>query len=122
LELNGSHQLLVDADDVIILGGSLHSIKENTEALVVVSKENGLEVNADKTKYMAMSRDQNAGGSHNIKIGNNSFERVEEFKYLGRNLTNQNSILEEIRSRLKSGMLAIFRCRIFYLPICYPEI
>ena len=44
-----------------ILGGSIHTIKENAEALVVASKEIGLEVNADKTKYKVMSRDQNAG-------------------------------------------------------------
>jgi hypothetical protein len=58
LILNCTHQLLVDADDVNILGGSLHAIK-NTEALVVISKEIGLEVNVEKTKYMVMSRDQN---------------------------------------------------------------
>jgi len=52
---------------------------------------------------MVMSRDQYAGRSHNIKTDNRSFERVEEFKYLGTNLTNQNSIQEEIKSRLKSG-------------------
>jgi len=52
---------------------------------------------------MIVSRDQNAGRSHNIKIGNSSFERVDEFKYLGTALTNQNSIQEEIMSRLKSG-------------------
>ena len=50
-----------------------------------------------------MSRDQNAGQSYNTKIGNNSFERVEEFKYLGTTLTDQNSIQEEIQSRYKSG-------------------
>jgi len=50
-----------------------------------------------------MSRDQNAGRSHNIEIDNNSFERVDEFRYLGTNLTNKNSIQEEIKSRLKSG-------------------
>jgi hypothetical protein len=72
------------------------------EALIVDSKEIGLEVNADKTKYMVMSRDQNAGKSHSMKIDNSSFERVEEFKYLGTNLTNQNSIQEETKSRLKS--------------------
>jgi hypothetical protein len=44
----------------------------------------GLEVNADTTKYMVMSRDQNAGRSHSVKIDNSSFERVEEFKYLGK--------------------------------------
>jgi len=56
-------------------------------------------VNTDKTKYMVMSRDQNAGGSHNMKIDNSFFERVEEFKYLVTNLTNQNSTEEQIKSR-----------------------
>jgi len=50
---------------------------------------------------MVISRDQNAGQSHSMKIDNSSFERVEEFKYLGTILTNQNSIQEEIKSRLK---------------------
>jgi hypothetical protein len=61
LKLNGTHQLLVYADDVNMLGGCVHTIKENTEAWVVASKEKGLEVNADKAKYTVMSRDQNAG-------------------------------------------------------------
>jgi hypothetical protein len=69
----------------------------------MASKETGLEVNADKTKYMVKSRDQIAGRSHNIKIDNSSFERMEEFKYFGTTLTHQNSIQEEIKSRLKSG-------------------
>ena len=56
-----THQLLVYADDVNILGGSVHTVQENAEALVVASKEIGLEVNAHKTKYMVMSRDQNTG-------------------------------------------------------------
>ena len=103
LKLNGTHQLLVYADDVNILGGSVHTVKENTEALIVASKENGLEVNADKSKYVVMSRDQNAGQSQSVKIDNNSFEKVEEFRYLGTTLTYQNSIQEEIKGRLKSG-------------------
>ena len=45
------------------MGGSTHTIKKNAEALVVVSKEPELEVNADKSKYMVMSRDQDAGRS-----------------------------------------------------------
>jgi hypothetical protein len=93
-----THQLLVYADDVNILGGSIHGIKKNAEDLVIPSKGIGLEVNAEKIKYMVMSRDQNAGPNHNIKIG-----RVEESKYLGTTLTNRNSIDEEIKSRLKSG-------------------
>ena len=50
-----------------------------------------------------MSRDQNAGRNHSVRIDHGTFERVGEFKYLGTNLTNQNSIPEEIKSRLKSG-------------------
>jgi len=61
LKLNGTHQLLAYADDVNILGGSTHTLKENAEALVAATRETGLEVSADKTKYMVMSRDQNAG-------------------------------------------------------------
>ena len=56
--------------------------------LVVDSKEVRLEVNADVTKYVVMSGDQNAGLSQNIKIDNDYFERVEDFRYLGTNLTN----------------------------------
>jgi hypothetical protein len=96
LKLNGTHQLLAYTDDVNILGGSVHTVKENAEALVVTTKEIGLEVNADKTKYMIMSRDQNARRSHIMKIDNSSIERVEEFKHLGSTLTNKNSIQEEI--------------------------
>ena len=50
------------------------------EALVAATKETGLEVNAHKTKYMTVSRDQNAGRIHSVKIDNSSIERVEEFK------------------------------------------
>jgi hypothetical protein len=87
---------LVYADDVNILGKSARTVKENA-ALIVASKKTELEVNADKTKNMVMSRDQNAGRNHNMKINNISFERVEEFKYLG---TNQFSVQEEIKSKL----------------------
>jgi len=46
---------------VNLLGGSIHTLKENAEALVAVTREIGLEISADKTKYMVMYRDQNAG-------------------------------------------------------------
>jgi len=52
---------------------------------------------------MVMSRDQNAGQSHNIKIDYSFFERVKQFEYLGTNLTEQNFIQEAIKNRLKSG-------------------
>ena len=86
------HQLLVYDNDINILCGSIHTTKKNIEALVVAGTEVGILTNAEKTKCMVMSRDQNAGQSHNIKIGNKSFERVEQFRYLGRTLTYQNSI------------------------------
>jgi len=106
LKLNGTHQLLVYANDVNIMGRSTHTIKKNAEALVVASKETVLEVNAGKTKYMVISRDQNAGQIQSVKTDNSSFERVEEFRYLGTTLPIQNSIQEDIKSRLKSGMLS----------------
>jgi hypothetical protein len=56
-----------------------------------------------KTKYIVMSRDQDAGCSHSIKTDNSSFERVEEFKNLLTPLTNRNSTQEDIKSSLNSG-------------------
>jgi ketol-acid reductoisomerase len=55
LKLNDTHQLLVYADGVNILGGSIHTRRKNTEVLLIASKEIGLEVNAEETRYMVMS-------------------------------------------------------------------
>jgi hypothetical protein len=125
LQLNGTHQLQVYADDVNILGGSEHTVKENGDALLVASKENGLEVNADKTKYMVMSGDQKAERSHNMRIDNRPSEMVVEFKYLGTTSTNQNSIQEDIKSRVKSGNGAesfVFHFAIQKFEIRYTEL
>ena len=85
------------------LGGSLHTVKKDMESLVIASTEICLGVTAEKTKYMVMSQDQNAGPSSILKIGNKSSERVEQFKYSGTTLMNPSSIREKIKSRLKSG-------------------
>jgi coenzyme F420-reducing hydrogenase beta subunit len=69
-----THQLLVYTDDVNILGGSIYTIKINIKALVVASKESGLQVNAEGTKCTVMSWDQSAGKDHNTKVANTSFE------------------------------------------------
>jgi hypothetical protein len=86
------------ADDVNLLGGNIHAIKNNTEALIDVHKEVGLEINIEKTKYMLLSHHQNAGQNRNTNISNRSFENELQLKYLGMPVTNQNLIQDEIKS------------------------
>jgi hypothetical protein len=74
LKLNGTHQLLVYADDVNILGRSIYTIKKYRGAILVAIKEIGLEVNADKTKYMVMSGDQKAGQIVPLEESSNIWE------------------------------------------------
>jgi hypothetical protein len=90
------------ADDVNVLGDNMDTLK-NIEILIDGSKEVDLEVNPEKTKYILLSRHQNAGQNHNIKIGNRSFENVAQLRYLKTTVINQNLIQEEIKRRLNSG-------------------
>ena len=76
LKLKFTNQLLAYADEMHILGGSVNTVKENAEVLVFATKEIGLELNADKTKYMIVSRNQNAERNHSMKIDNSSIERA----------------------------------------------
>ena len=103
LDMNGKYQLLVHADDVSMLGKNLQTVRENAEISMKASKDIGLVVNSEKTKYMITSRHQNVIQNQNIVIGNLSFEKVEKFRYLGVTVTNTNYIREEIKSRINMG-------------------
>ena len=87
----------------------------------MASKEIGLKVNVDKTKYMVMSRDQNKGRNHSMNTDNSSFERVEEFRSLGTNLTNQNPFQEEIKSRLNSGNACFHSVQNICVSVCFSK-
>ena len=117
LKLNGTYQLLAYEEDVNIFGGGVHTVKKNAETLVANAKEIGLEVNADKTKYKVVSRDQRAGRNHSVKIDSNPIEGVEEFQYFGTTLTNESCIQVEVKSSLKFGeCLLLFGAEAFVFP------
>jgi hypothetical protein len=88
---------------IIFLGDIINTIKNSTKFLLEAGRDVGLEINAQKTKYMIMSRHPNSGQNQNIRTANESFQSMATFKYLGTTLTNQNDIHDEIKSRLNSG-------------------
>jgi hypothetical protein len=85
------------------LATSCYNTDKERKTLIDSSKENSLEVNAEKTKYMLLSFYQDAGQNHNINIANKSFENVVQFKYLGTTVKNKKLIQEETENRLNLG-------------------
>jgi hypothetical protein len=92
LKLNGIHQLLVYADDDILLVDNINTIKRNREALIDSNKEVSLEVGMGETKYMLMSCHQNAGQNHSLITNDRSFENAATFKQFGMTPKNKNCI------------------------------
>jgi hypothetical protein len=81
LTLNGTNQFLAYADDVNLLEVNMDTIKKNTETLIDASKEVGLEINIEKTKYMLLPHQHNVGQKRDIKMANRLFGNVSQFKY-----------------------------------------
>jgi hypothetical protein len=118
LKLNGTHQLLAYANDVNLLGDNLDTIKKNTETLIDASKEVGLEINVEKTKYMLLAHQQNVGQNQDIKVTTRLFENMSQFRYFGMTVINENLIQEEMKRRLNLVMLATIQSRTFGLLGC----
>jgi hypothetical protein len=84
LKLNGTHQLLAYTADVNLLGDNIDTIKKNTIILIDATKEVGLEINTDKTKYMLLSRHQNVGQNRDIKVQTNHLKICHSSNIWGR--------------------------------------
>jgi hypothetical protein len=99
-----------------------NTIKENRETPLEASRDVGLEINAEETTHMIMSRHPNSGQNQNVRISNESFENVATFRYLGMTLTNQNDIHDEIKSRLNSGNACYYSVQNILSSVSYKKL
>jgi hypothetical protein len=105
-----------------MLGGSVYNIKENTEALVVSSKETGLEITVDNSTYMFVSHYQNTGRNNKEGVIIFPLKAWRFSNNLETDLKNYNSIQEEINSRLKAGNAFNYSVQNLSLQACYPKV
>jgi hypothetical protein len=94
LKLNGTHQLLTYADYVNLLGENIHTINKNLKTLIDVSKEVGLKINVEETKYMLLSHHWNAGQNRDIKKIKQIIQKCVTVQIFGNNIN---------KSKLDSG-------------------
>jgi hypothetical protein len=102
VKLSGTHQLLFCADDVNLLGNNVGTMKKNTQGLIDTNEKVGMEVNAEKNKYMLLSHYQNAGQNHNMMIAKRSLKMCHSSNIWDW-LKSQNLIHEEMKRRFNSG-------------------
>jgi hypothetical protein len=100
--MNGTLQLLAYVD-VNLLGDNIDIINKSTEILIHASEKVGVEIHIEKTMYMLLSPNQNAGQNQDINTGNRSSENVSQLKYFGMTVTNKNLLQEKIKGRLNFG-------------------
>jgi hypothetical protein len=93
------------ADDIVIIGRSLASLKEGFQLLEEASKEVGLVINEGKTKYTVAANTQNCSKPRTIEIGRYSFERVDSYTYLGSLVNGDNNVSEEITNCIVDHIL-----------------
>jgi hypothetical protein len=115
--MNGIHQLLVYADDVNLLDNSINAIKENIGTLSEASRDVDLEINAEKTKYMIMSRHQNSGQNQSIRIVNKNDNHDEIKKRLNSLNACCHSVKNLLSSHLVSNKLKIKIHKTVILPV-----
>jgi hypothetical protein len=116
--LNGTHQFLAYTDHANLLGDNIDTLKKNTLALTDATKEVGLEINVEKTKYMLLSRHQNADQNQNIKTESRSLENMPQLKFLQTTVADRNVIQEKIKRGLNSGNTCYHPVQNFYILIC----
>lgn len=105
---NKSYQIIGYADDLAIMANTYRSMVEVFVALESRAKQVGLKINENKTKYMRMSRNTRVRSPQNITIADFNFEGVENFKYLGILLRNDNSMHHCVQDRIRAGNACYF--------------
>lgn len=106
MEINENMTMLAYADDVVVLGNNRQEVAHTVEKLIASSRNMGLIINEAKTKYMLMAR--HAPIMNDLVVGPYTFERVDDFKYLGVNINHKNDMHNEIKLRINSANRAYF--------------
>jgi len=96
--------ILAYADDIVLLGNNINTVKSMCERLITVAKKVGLQINEEKTEYMEISRQrQGKQAEEFLKVGPYSFKNVPQFKYLGTMITQLNNMEYEILKTIQMG-------------------